>query len=193
MLGLDGFRGPDDKRDKYGFSNLPEQNTEDIRSSQEDIPQFGDEVSRVPYIGMEFQSPVIAFKFYLDYAHRSGFSVRKNRITRSRKDKSIIGQEFVCSKEGFRSKKSLEKNIQRDETKEGRKVLIYLSKKEEEKWVVAKLVSTHNHELASPHSHKFMRSKRKKSEAQKNLIDLLDNSGVRPSKIALVLITQAGV
>ncbi|KAK6789811.1 hypothetical protein RDI58_013611 [Solanum bulbocastanum] len=69
------------------------------------------------------------------------------------------------------------------------KVLIYLLKKEEEKWVVAKLVSTHNHELASPHSQKFLRSKRKKSEAQKNLIDLLDNSGVRPTKIASVLIT----
>ncbi|KAK4726734.1 hypothetical protein R3W88_031651 [Solanum pinnatisectum] len=70
---------------------------------------------------MEFQSLAITFKFYLDYAHRSGFSVRKNRITRSRKDKSIIGQEFVCSKEGFCSKKSLEKNIQRDETREGAK------------------------------------------------------------------------
>jgi len=139
-----------------GFSNLPEENAESIGSSQEDIPHFGDEESRVPYIGMEFQSLDIAFKFYLDYAHRSDFSVRKNRITRSRKDKSIIGQEFVCSKEGFRSKKSLEKNMQRDETREGCKVLIYLSKKEAEKWVVAKLVSTHNHEFGSPHSQKFL-------------------------------------
>jgi len=70
--------------------------------------------------------------------------------------------------------------------------MIYMSKKEEEKWVIARLVSNHNHELASPNSQKFLRSKRKKSEAQKNLIDLLNNSGIRPSKIALVLITQAG-
>ncbi|KAH0636030.1 hypothetical protein KY290_036425 [Solanum tuberosum] len=33
-----------------GFSNLPEENAEDIGSSQEDIPHFGDEESRVPYI-----------------------------------------------------------------------------------------------------------------------------------------------
>ncbi|PHT90989.1 hypothetical protein T459_06102 [Capsicum annuum] len=65
-------------------------------------PQFGDEESRVPYISMKFQSPDVAYKFYLDYAHRSGFNVRKNRISRSRIDKSIIDQEFVCSKEEFR-------------------------------------------------------------------------------------------
>ncbi|XP_060202353.1 protein FAR1-RELATED SEQUENCE 5-like, partial [Lycium barbarum] len=79
-----------------------------------------------------------------------------------------------------------------DETREGCKVLLYVSKKEEEKWVVCRLVSKHNHELASPYSQKFLRSKRKKTEAQKNLIDLLDNSGVRPGKIASVLINQAG-
>ncbi|KAF3617196.1 putative E3 ubiquitin-protein ligase-like [Capsicum annuum] len=71
--------------------------------------------------------------------------------------------------------------------------MIYLSKKEEEKWVVARLVSNHNHELAYPYSQKFLWTKRKKSEAQQNLIDLLDNSGVRPSKIASVLVTQAEV
>jgi len=66
-----------------------------------------------------------------------------------------------------------------------------MSKKGEDKWVVCRVVAEHNHELASPNSQKFLRSKRKKTEAQKNLIDLLDNSGVRPSKIASVLINQA--
>ncbi|KAG5616260.1 hypothetical protein H5410_016084 [Solanum commersonii] len=51
-----------------------------------------------------------------------------------------------------------------------------MSKKEEEKWS----------EINS------CEQNQKKSEAQKNLIDLLNNSGIRPSKIALVLITQAG-
>lgn len=39
--------------------------------------------------------------------------------------KSIVGQEFICSKKRFRSKKSPEKNVQRDETREGFKVFIY--------------------------------------------------------------------
>ncbi|KAM3319448.1 hypothetical protein P3S67_006648 [Capsicum chacoense] len=59
------------------------------------------ENSQDPYIGEEFQSLDDSFKFYLDYSHRSGFSVLRGRMVRSRKDKSIIGQEFVCSKQGF--------------------------------------------------------------------------------------------
>ncbi|KAK6782462.1 hypothetical protein RDI58_020258 [Solanum bulbocastanum] len=60
-------------------------------------------------------------------------------------------------------------------------VLLYMSKKEEGNWVVCRHVAEHNHELASPNSQNFL-----------NLIDLLDNSRVRPSKIASVLINQAG-
>ncbi|MCE0481537.1 hypothetical protein HAX54_039348 [Datura stramonium] len=104
--------------DTLEISSLAEQNGEGIEASLKEIesnmnaiapfiPQLGDEEPREPYIGMEFQSLDVAFKFYLGYVHRNGFSVRKNRISRSRKGKSIIGQEFVCSKEGFRSKKVL--------------------------------------------------------------------------------------
>ena len=103
-------------QETFEISNLEEQNAEGIEDSLEDIesnmnavvsfvPQLGEQELREPYIGMEFQSLDTGFKFYLDYAHRNGFSVRKNRISRSRKDKSIIGQEFVCSKERFRLKK----------------------------------------------------------------------------------------
>ncbi|XP_049347739.1 protein FAR1-RELATED SEQUENCE 5-like [Solanum verrucosum] len=181
-------------------SNLDEQHTEvevsleesDREETRQIVSEIGVGNSRDPYIGKEFQSLDDSFKFYLEYAHRSGFSVRRGRMTKSRKDKSIIGQEFVCSKQGFRSKKNLESNKPRDETREGCKVLLYMSKKEEGNWVVCMLVAKHNHELASPNSQKFLRSKRKKSDAQKNLIDLLDNSGVRPSKIASVLMNQAG-
>ncbi|KAM3325991.1 protein FAR1-RELATED SEQUENCE 5-like [Capsicum chacoense] len=105
-------------QDTLKNSNLAEQNTEGTEGSLEEIQstmnaivpfvlQSGDEESREPYVGMEFQSLDVGFKFYLDYDHRNGFSVRKNRITRSRKDKSMIGREFVCSEEGFCLKKSL--------------------------------------------------------------------------------------
>ncbi|KAK6773265.1 hypothetical protein RDI58_028503 [Solanum bulbocastanum] len=113
-------------------------------------------------------------------------------MTKSRKDKSIIGQELVCSKQGFCSKKNLESKKPQHETREGCKALLSMSKKGEDKWVVCRLVAEHNHELASPNSQKFLRSKRKKTETQKNLIDLLDNFGVRPGKIMPVLINQLG-
>ncbi|XP_027182119.1 protein FAR1-RELATED SEQUENCE 5-like [Coffea eugenioides] len=144
------------------------------------------------YVGMEFESLGDAFKCYSNYAHNKGFSVRRNRITKSRSDKSIIGQEFVCSKEGFRSKKDSKADMPRDKTRQGCKALVYVSQKEKGKWIIARLVLEHNHVLASPYSKKFLRSKRKKSVAQKNLIDMLDQSGVRPSKIVSVLATQVG-
>lgn len=65
---------------------------------------------------------------YLDYAHRSDFSVHRGRMTKSRKDKSIIGQEFVCSKQEFRSKINLESDKTQDETREGCKALLYIIK-----------------------------------------------------------------
>jgi len=181
-------------------SNVDEQNIgvevlleeSDMEGTGQTASNIGVKNSKDPYISKEFQSLDDSFKFYLDYAHRNGFSVRRGRMTKSRKDKSIIGQEFVCSKQGFRSKKNLESNKPQDETREGCKALLYMSKKGEDKWVVCRVVAEHNHELASPNSKKFLRSKRKKSDAQKNLIDLLDNSRVRPSKIASVLMNQAG-
>ncbi|KAG5616681.1 hypothetical protein H5410_016505 [Solanum commersonii] len=133
---------------------------------------IGVENSKDPYISNEFQSLDESFKFYLAYAHRSGFSVRCGRMTKSRKDKSIIGQEF----------KNLENNKPQDETREGCKALLYMSKKGEDKWVVCRLVTKHNHEPASPNSQKFLWLRRKKIEAQKNLLDLLDNLGVRPTQ-----------
>ncbi|KAK6786063.1 hypothetical protein RDI58_014588 [Solanum bulbocastanum] len=72
------------------------------------------------------------------------------------------------------------------------KALVYMTKKGEHKWIICRLVAKHNHELASLNNQKFLRSKRKKIEAQKNLIDLLDNSEVHPSKIVSVLTNQAG-
>ncbi|KAK6790094.1 hypothetical protein RDI58_013894 [Solanum bulbocastanum] len=122
------------RQDTFEISNLEEQNAEGIEDSLEDIesnmnavvpfiPQLGDQELREPYIGMEFQSLDTGFKLYLDYAHRNDFSVRKNRISRSRKDKSIIG----LFKRRISFKESLESNKQQDETREGCKVMIYMS------------------------------------------------------------------
>ncbi|KAJ6741191.1 FAR-RED IMPAIRED RESPONSIVE (FAR1) FAMILY PROTEIN-RELATED [Salix purpurea] len=58
-----------------------------------------------PYIGMEFESAEYAREFYELYGRRMGFTIRNNRTRRSLKDNSIIGREFVCSKEGFRGGK----------------------------------------------------------------------------------------
>ncbi|PHU29441.1 hypothetical protein BC332_01534 [Capsicum chinense] len=91
-------------------SNSDEQNIGvDVSLEETDMYETGQIVSD-PYIDKEFQSLDDSFKFYLVYAHRTDFSMRRGRMTRSRKDKSIIGQEFLCSKQEFHSKKDLERN-----------------------------------------------------------------------------------
>ncbi|KAH0648889.1 hypothetical protein KY285_034137 [Solanum tuberosum] len=85
-------------------SNVDEQNIgvevlleeSDMEGTGQTASDIGVKNSKDPYISKEFLSLDDSFKFYLDYAHRNGFSVRRGRMTKSRKDKSIIGQEFVC-------------------------------------------------------------------------------------------------
>ncbi|OMO91172.1 hypothetical protein COLO4_18553 [Corchorus olitorius] len=138
-----------------------------------------------PYVGMEFESPDDAQEYYNKYARFIGFGTRKNRLMRSRSNQAIIGQEFVCSKEGVRAKKyvnredRIKKSIP-DETREGWKAMLRISKKEEQKWVISGFYAAHNHELATPKSTPLIRSHRKRSRVQKDLMDVLADSGVRP-------------
>ncbi|KAK4722344.1 hypothetical protein R3W88_012577 [Solanum pinnatisectum] len=84
-------------------SNLEEQHTEvevpleesDMEETREIVSEIGVGNSRDPYIGKEFLSLDDSFKFYLDYAHRSGFSVRRGHMTKSKKDK-INNWSRVC-------------------------------------------------------------------------------------------------
>ncbi|KAK9159544.1 hypothetical protein Syun_005885 [Stephania yunnanensis] len=104
-----------------------------------------------PYIGMEFKSLEAVREFYELYGMRTGFTIRNGHIRRSHKDNSIIGREFVCSKEGFRAKKYL--NMERRTlpprpiTREGCNATLRVSKKEEGKWVVSGFVKDHSHIL----------------------------------------------
>ncbi|XP_019178901.1 PREDICTED: protein FAR1-RELATED SEQUENCE 5-like [Ipomoea nil] len=147
-------------------------------------------------IGMEFQSLDDALMCYTNYAKQEGFEIRKNRIQKSRKNQMVIGQEFVCSKEGYRAKKYLERDNKKkppsDETRMGCKAMIYVSRKDEDKWIISKFTRDHNHVLASSSSARFHRVHRKRTKSQRNLIDVLDESGIRPSKIMSVLVTESG-
>ncbi|OMO66114.1 hypothetical protein COLO4_30765 [Corchorus olitorius] len=80
-----------------------------------------------------------------------------------------------------------------DETRTGCKAMIYVSKKVGvDRWIISRFTRDHNHELATPKSAPFLRAHRKRTRAQRNLIDVLDDSGVRPSKIMSVLATESG-
>ncbi|KAL4385753.1 hypothetical protein GQ457_15G014850 [Hibiscus cannabinus] len=173
---------------------------EDCEFAEEDAIEYAIEQSRVetvpkPYIGMEFESPDDAQQYYNKYARSKGFGTRKNRIFRSRTNNVMIAREFVCSKEGLRAKKYLKKedrvHAAPDEIREGCKAMILISKKEE-KWIISRYRDEHNHVLASPKSTQFIRSHRVKTKVQKDLMDVLGESGIRPSKIISVLSHECG-
>ncbi|ESR61214.1 FAR1 domain-containing protein [Citrus sinensis] len=107
-----------------------------------------------PYIGLEFKSRDDAREFYVAYGRRTGFTVRIHHNRRSRINNVVIGQDFVCSKEGFREKKYM---YRKDRvlppppiTREGCPAMLRLALRDGDKWVVTKFIKEHNHELMSP-------------------------------------------
>lgn len=107
-----------------------------------------------PYIGMEFNTRDEAREFYVAYGRRTGFTVRIHHNRRSRVNNQVIGQDFVCSKEGFRAKKYI---YRKDRvlppppiTREGCQAMIRLALRDGMKWVVTKYVKEHNHKLMNP-------------------------------------------
>ncbi|KAK3040030.1 hypothetical protein RJ639_028361 [Escallonia herrerae] len=67
-----------------------------MQSCQSNV--HGGKVHEVPTIGMEFDSEQYAFDYYSEYAHRIGFSVRKQHV---KKRAGIVARRTLCcSKEG---------------------------------------------------------------------------------------------
>ncbi|GFZ13361.1 hypothetical protein Acr_23g0017460 [Actinidia rufa] len=107
-----------------------------------------------PHIGMEFDSRDEAREFYVAYGRRTGFTVRIHHNRRSRINNTVIGQDFVCSKEGFREKKYVCRNDRvlppPPITREGCPAMLRVALRDGVKWVVTKFVKDHNHSLMSP-------------------------------------------
>lgn len=129
--------GEDDEIEKRSPADLPE-NSEGLE----------------PCIGMVFNSRDEAREFYATYGRRTGFTVRIHHNRRSRVNNQVIGQDFVCSKEGFRAKKYV---YRKDRvlppppiTREGCQAMIRLALRDGGKWVVTKFIKEHSHKLMSP-------------------------------------------
>ncbi|KAG7963945.1 hypothetical protein I3843_09G143900 [Carya illinoinensis] len=142
-----------------------------------------------PYVGLQFDDLEDAHTCYKVFSRRTGFSIRTNHTRLSKEDRSLIGVEYVCSREGFRRHYSKLKERVRPETAEtkiGCKAMMTI-RKDGEKWIVSKFVLEHNHELLSPRSTSLLRGHRRVTPAQKNLIDTLNESGIPTRKIMSVL------
>ncbi|XP_050281816.1 protein FAR1-RELATED SEQUENCE 5-like [Quercus robur] len=147
-----------------------------------------------PCLNMVFDKLEDAKACYNAYARRKGFGIRVNHTRKTKNDRILVGIEYVCSKEGFRRRRDedIERiGLERAETRVGCKAMIGL-KKIEDTWVVCKFVEDHNHELLTPKSTSMLRGHRAITNAQRNLIDTLNETGIPPSKIMSVLSKESG-
>lgn len=107
-----------------------------------------------PQIGMEFNTREDAREFYVSYGRRTGFTVRIHHNRRSRINNMVIGQDFVCSKEGFREKKYVYRKDRvlppPPTTREGCNAMLRVALRDGGKWVITKFVKDHNHSLLPP-------------------------------------------
>ncbi|MQL71219.1 hypothetical protein Taro_003526 [Colocasia esculenta] len=71
-------------------------------------------------VGMEFEDSKAAYIYYLSYAKRMGFSVRKEHL-RKTKEGIIRNRRFVCSREGWRmrDRRDIHVKVHRAETRMG--------------------------------------------------------------------------
>lgn len=138
------FDGPETTEDE--LSDNLDGNDNIVRQSVQNF-----HIALEPFIGMEFDSAEDAREFYEMYGRRMGFTIRNNRTRRSLKDNSIIGREFVCSKEGFRAGKSTKREngvfSSRPATREGCNAMLRIAAKDGGKWIIYGFVKEHSHEL----------------------------------------------
>ncbi|XP_058112478.1 protein FAR1-RELATED SEQUENCE 7-like [Magnolia sinica] len=133
-----------------------------------------------PRVGMQFESREAGKAWYNEYARRAGFRIRVGRNERSKKDKECISQQFVCSKEGFRHKKYIERTDRvlpiPAHTREGCKAMLLLKKRGPDKWVITRFEKEHNHELVDPRKASLLRQRRRASNtSRKPLLITLDS------------------
>ena len=138
---------------------------------------------------MVFDNLDAAQACYNAYAKRKSFDIQVNHTRKTKKDKLLVGIEYVCSKEGFCRKRNQDKERigpKHAETRVGCKASMSL-KKIEDTWIVCKFMEDYNHELLTSKSTSLLHGHRVITSAQKNVIDTLNESSIPPKKIMFVL------
>lgn len=106
-----------------------------------------------PRLGQEFVSELEAYEFYLYYARKVGFSVRKEYANKSRKTGEITSSKYVCSREGFKApdKRTNHSKTPQPHTRTGCKASLVMRRNNDNaKYEVYAFEPQHNHPLFVP-------------------------------------------
>ena len=149
----------------------------------------------VPQVGMEFETLEAAWKYWVNYGKKMGFSVWKHYLNKSKIDGEITSRRFLCAKEGIRKEDKRDQLTRhhREETRTNCLVRLGVSLVQETgKYKVYDFVSEHNHVLHLPETAYMMRSQRGISEAQAFAINLAYASGIKPKAAHELMSREAG-
>lgn len=123
-------------------------------------------------LGMEFESTEKGWEFWIKYAGKKGFSVRKSYCNCTYIDGVITSRAFVCSNEGFRKKDKRDDQTlyPRQETRTGCPVRLVLRvNRKTKKYEVGEFIDEHNHILQLPQACYLLPCQRKVSLLSKIL------------------------
>ncbi|KAJ1256379.1 hypothetical protein BS78_05G166900 [Paspalum vaginatum] len=159
--------------------------------SAESLSEYYDIVRKM------FGSEDEGFMFYNKYALEKGFSVRRSYVEWDNASQEIILRKFVCSREGFREAKHMNRNEKkrkpRNITRVGCPAKMVIARDEEtRRWFVKDFVNEHNHPLAPEDLACLLRSHRKINDEQKADIVEMEISGMRKHQIMDILEMQYG-
>ncbi|KAK9232375.1 hypothetical protein WN943_022621 [Citrus x changshan-huyou] len=173
-------------------------NSEDCTDSDRPLSSFvsTERLSKCDVIGREFSSIEHAEEFYFAYAKSIGFSGRRD-IKRANSKGNITIRRWVCSKEGKRCKKFLNKSdrkrIAKPLTRVSCKAAFRIGFNHAKGvWVAREWIDTHTHALVPPIQVQFLRSCRNVSDADYATAFVLYHFGMKPSRIHELMAERSG-
>ncbi|XP_051116138.1 protein FAR1-RELATED SEQUENCE 5-like [Andrographis paniculata] len=149
-------------------------------------------LEETPKIGMEFNSEEDAYQFYLSYAKKVGFGVKKHKFHKV--SGNMIDRQFVCSAEGQKREDKRNVNVKnlRAITRFGCKAMMKICLRDGKKYQVSKFVSDYNHNLTSPQKSHFFLSHIMIEDAYAAQIDMAECVGLTPKVSYDLMVKGAG-
>lgn len=124
-----------------------------------------------------------AYESYRTYAHNVGFTVRKDHTSYWPNSRKLKSKDFICGKAGFKKEPN---NMDMDrvkykkaDTRTGCKAMVRFAVDVDGNWKVAKLIENHNHPLAESGDKHLLRSSRKISDLNADVLRSMTDSGIR--------------
>ncbi|XP_076890054.1 protein FAR1-RELATED SEQUENCE 5-like [Bidens hawaiensis] len=152
---------------------------------------------------MAFESIDIAFDFYCEYAKKASFCVRKGGSYMN--DGILKSKYFICSKEGHKPPKSYDSMEDKDSSKRpyykkrkrrtircGCKAQFFLKSVDGIKFEINEFVEEHNHAMVEQEDMHCVRSNRKLTHVQKDILYELSTLNLGPVKAFNILRTKYG-